>query len=509
MGRYIYQGQFCDLSGNAVTDGTISVYLAGTTTLATIYTASTGGIADADSAVTSDSKGYFFFYVDEDDYIHTQKFKITLSNPKLAFLSKTYDNIQIFPDDVANVTTVAGDYTVKLSDRIIEHSGNGTVTFPAVATSTGIIYILKKTDAGTTTTISPNVDGVAMTVTTQNASLVISSDGATYKKIVAPANTAYSGLVELATDAETQTGTDTERAITPANLQACTATETRKGVAELATNAESETGTSTALVITPNDMAYTAQRGQQIYVSSSGPTTYNATLAPAIAAYVTGMQVNVKFSNGSTGASTLNLNTIGARKLYHEVSAAYSQMNNGDIFSGMEGTCIYDSTLDGGTGGFVVKRPKPVFVQRVYTSTGAVATGAVAIPYDDTIPQNAEGTQFLTLAITPTNASNLLDIMFKANVASNGGGNQFITVALFQDTTANSIGSAVETTTGQNLPLHISGEVRITAGTTAATTIKMRIGDHSGSTITLNGANSGRIGGGALVSALSITEVKL
>lgn len=71
---------------------------------------------------------------------------------------------------------------------------------------------------------------------------------------IGAANTAIAGIVELATDAETQTGTDVSRAITPANLQACTATETRKGVVELATDAETQTGTDTARAITPANL---------------------------------------------------------------------------------------------------------------------------------------------------------------------------------------------------------------------------------------------------------------
>ncbi len=65
------------------------------------------------------------------------------------------------------------------------------------------------------------------------------------------ASTTVVGIVELATDAETITGTDTARAVTPANIQAKVASATAKGIAELATTAETVTGTDTARVITP------------------------------------------------------------------------------------------------------------------------------------------------------------------------------------------------------------------------------------------------------------------
>ena len=58
------------------------------------------------------------------------------------------------------------------------------------------------------------------------------------------------GLIELATDAEVQTGTDTERAVTPAGLVSLTATEERSGIVELATDTEVDTGTDTGRVPT-------------------------------------------------------------------------------------------------------------------------------------------------------------------------------------------------------------------------------------------------------------------
>lgn len=65
------------------------------------------------------------------------------------------------------------------------------------------------------------------------------------------ASTTVSGQVELATSAETQTGTDAVRAVTPAGLAATTSTATRAGVVELATDAEAVTGTDTARAVTP------------------------------------------------------------------------------------------------------------------------------------------------------------------------------------------------------------------------------------------------------------------
>ena len=57
-----------------------------------------------------------------------------------------------------------------------------------------------------------------------------------------PATTQRQGVVELATDQETQDGTDNQRAVTPAGLSARTATETRAGLVQLATDVELAAG---------------------------------------------------------------------------------------------------------------------------------------------------------------------------------------------------------------------------------------------------------------------------
>jgi len=59
------------------------------------------------------------------------------------------------------------------------------------------------------------------------------------------------GLIEIATAAEVQSGADNERAVTPFGLASRTATETRTGVVELATVAESTTGADTLRAVTP------------------------------------------------------------------------------------------------------------------------------------------------------------------------------------------------------------------------------------------------------------------
>lgn len=145
-------------------------------------------------------------------------------------------------------------------------------------------------------------------------------------------------------------------------------------------------------------------------------------------------------------------------------------------------------------------------VQVVNTETGAVATGTTTMPTDDTIPQNTEGDEYITLSITPTNASNYLQIefvgMFGNSVTCN------FAVALFQDSTANALaatGNYALTGTEHNI---FTLKHRMLAGTTSATTFKIRAGGNNPGTTTFNGISGTRYFGGVNASSITITEIK-
>ena len=72
---------------------------------------------------------------------------------------------------------------------------------------------------------------------------------------VAGASETASGIVELATAAEVQAGTDTVRAVTPAGLASRTATETLAGLIEIATAAEAQALASAVVALTPARLA--------------------------------------------------------------------------------------------------------------------------------------------------------------------------------------------------------------------------------------------------------------
>ena len=106
------------------------------------------------------------------------------------------------------------------------------------------------TTAGTTGGVAFNVGDVII-AKVDNAVTFAASDWIQLEVNRDQATTTVLGLVFLATNAETQTGTDTVKAVTPSALSSRTATETRTGIAEIATDAELTAGTDDSRIVTP------------------------------------------------------------------------------------------------------------------------------------------------------------------------------------------------------------------------------------------------------------------
>jgi hypothetical protein len=104
--------------------------------------------------------------------------------------------------------------------------------------------------AGTVNSVAFNV-GDVIVAKINAASTSLATDWIQLEVNRDQATTTVLGLVFLATNAETQTGTDANKAVTPASLTARTATETRTGIAEIATDAELTTGTDDTRIVTP------------------------------------------------------------------------------------------------------------------------------------------------------------------------------------------------------------------------------------------------------------------
>lgn len=142
-------------------------------------------------------------------------------------------------------------------------------------------------------------------------------------------------------------------------------------------------------------------------------------------------------------------------------------------------------------------------VQWVYNVFTNAVTINAAIPKDNTIPQNTEGIEIATLSITPTNSSNILVI--KAMVWAQAQDACDLAIALFQDATANAL-AATEANFGSAAGWVNLGTIfyAMTAGTTSATTFKIRGGENGATTTIVNAA----LFGGVQCSYMEIMEIK-
>lgn len=138
-----------------------------------------------------------------------------------------------------------------------------------------------------------------------------------------------------------------------------------------------------------------------------------------------------------------------------------------------------------------------------YTTYSSTAT---AIPDDDTIPQNTEGAEWVTVSITPTSASNRLKIEAFMSCVT-GSTSAALIAALFQDSTAGALAVSAESPVAGDNVLQISLSHEMAAGTTSATTFKLRAGPGSG-TMYVNGNSGGRKFGGVSSVRLTVTEIK-
>jgi|5B_taG_2_1085324.scaffolds.fasta_scaffold01879_3 hypothetical protein len=148
-------------------------------------------------------------------------------------------------------------------------------------------------------------------------------------------------------------------------------------------------------------------------------------------------------------------------------------------------------------------------VQVVHTQVGSSASGSTTMPGDNTTPQNSEGVEFITRAITPTNASNKLLIQAFLQCTFSSGGDT-ISYALFQDSTAGALASGIEFNDSTNVFSPLALTHYMTAGTTSETTFKVRVGTNSSGTMYLNKtASGGDMHNGLLATTMTIWEISV
>jgi hypothetical protein len=122
-------------------------------------------------------------------------------------------------------------------------------------------------------------------------------------------------------------------------------------------------------------------------------------------------------------------------------------------------------------------------IQSVPVYSFTEASGTTQIPFDDTIPQNTEGDQYLSGALTPRSKANVLTFDGKLSIGASTT-SAWMIVALFQDATINAIASGAtfaHSTVGAAQTIPLVHHMR--ANTIAQTTFNLRAGLNAANTL--------------------------
>ena len=256
-------------------------------------------------------------------------------------------------------------------------------------------------------------------------------------------------------------------------------------------------GTSFTLnksVSTTSDIAVFVNNVRQSPVNSSysvsGTTlTMSASIASSDNFYVVflGSAVGtINPASGSVGTSQLADSSVSLAKL--------SATGTKDATTFLRG----DNSFAEAGGGKVLQVVKSLVTTKASTSS--------SIPQDNTIPQNTEGTEFTTLAITPQASDSTLFIDFLVH-GSLSNNNTNLTVCLFKDSAAYAlqVSNNFCGTNTEMFPLML--KFAETSGTTSSVTYKIRFGLNGGGTVYLNSDQSSDVYSTAQSSVFMITEV--
>lgn len=144
-------------------------------------------------------------------------------------------------------------------------------------------------------------------------------------------------------------------------------------------------------------------------------------------------------------------------------------------------------------------------IQTIESITGSVLTGTGTVPYDDSIPSNTEGNEYMNYTFTPEKVGSLVELECLFHV-SNNQNSQVMCIGLFKNGEANATTISWEPMNVQNqvMPLYLYYQFTTTSLTPI--TFRIRIGANNAGTTTMNGSGGFRLGGGVLASGFWIKE---
>ena len=417
----------------------------------------------------------------------------------------------IVKQNASRGSDIASTSTITIPDSGSYFAVTGTTTISGINDSwNGRVVLLKFSGALTLTNSASLILFGSNITTAAGNTLIIANESAGVWRAIAFTN--GSTVTTTGTQSLTnKTIVAASNTITTAASGNLTATELNAALAEL--QADIDARSLTAGVSAGN----VVQVDQSLTATTRSATT---TLGTTLNHTLSDTSTTITAFNGVAGV-TYHCRALGAGNITHHATNLIITQTGADITTAADDT--FDVEMITGTTcrlknyqrasgealTGVNEKLAGDTVQVVAYQTGAVATGTGTIPSDDTIPQNTEGDEYMTLAITPTSATNKLRIDVTLQVA-NSNTASVIYGALFQDSTADAIASSFG---GRNATAGAQVEISfthyMTAGTTSSTTFKVRAGSFLAGTTTLNGLAGSRIHGGVMASSIIISEIQV
>jgi hypothetical protein len=214
---------------------------------------------------------------------------------------------------------------------------------------------------------------------------------------------------------------------------------------------------------------------------------------------------NAKRILAATTATDFSEHTAAA--VLEFISASLAR---GDLL--MRGASAFDRFAPGDSGKFVQSAGAgadliwalPLVPARAYAEYVANTDLSTTIPVDDTVPQIGEGTEILSVAITPIKSTSRIRARFQGFASLDAGNN--IIVALFKDGAANAVRASTFRPANLGQPASVTLEYEFAPASTNEITFSLRAGSNSGA-LRFNGTDSARLFGGAAAATLVAEEL--
>lgn len=228
-------------------------------------------------------------------------------------------------------------------------------------------------------------------------------------------------------------------------------------------------------------------------------------------------------ANPTTDATyTIPLESLVNFAVYESLQG-HNNSNFNVVIQGGAGVTFQSITIPPGAGFYIYKTASDTWASfhsnqgkvwnelgTTYNSTVIDVTGVILS--DNSIPQSSEGTEVITVTVTPFSASSQLVVQVQAFVSETTNAGDSVVACVFRDSETDPVNGGVAASILANsqsnlthMNLSFESE-KIPSGSTTPTTFRLRIGSN-GTATSLNRINGAPLYGGKITSFVRVWEI--